>query len=254
MTWRLPRSGWMILTAILITVAGAAIYLWQLHRLTQPIIDDVASMKGQTIVNYVGPSRLADWLDEHDKRRILQWFKLNLVGLDVNNPAVDDAWLLRLRPCSRLRSLGLQNCPITDTGVRSMLSLPELLALDLDETQTTDAGLESLKSLKHLRSISLSKTPITDQGMHSLASYPALQSLELLDTQVTDKGVAALKSSRNLARLELSGPHITDACLPDLAAIPTLKKVDLYGPTFTPAGIERLQKLRPDMQVNEVHP
>jgi hypothetical protein len=78
-----------------------------------------------------------------------------------------DAELKALAGLTRLRSLDLFDCKLTDAGLKGLTGLKNLLALNLSHTPVTDVGLKHLTGLKELRSLNINSTKVTDAGLKS---------------------------------------------------------------------------------------
>jgi uncharacterized membrane protein len=74
---------------------------------------------------------------------------------------------------------------------------------ELARTKVTDAGLKTLATFPNLRAVDLAHTAVTSAGVPILARLGRLESLNLTATVVDDAGVAALRRKRTLKRLYL---------------------------------------------------
>ena len=75
----------------------------------------------------------------------------------------------------------------------------------------TDAGLGSLKSIPNLLDLNLAGTKITDAGLKQVGTITSLERLNLNNTKVTDAGLGSLKGLKNLTYLNLYGAEgVTD--------------------------------------------
>ena len=124
-----------------------------------------------------------------------------------------------------VRSVYLDNTPVTDAGLEHLRGLRQLQVLDLDNTQVTDAGLEHLRGLTQLRWLYLDNIGVTDAGVKQLRGLTQLERLSLDDTQVTDAGLVHLRGLTKLEWLDVSNTKVTDA------------------------GVAKLQKALPNVQI-----
>jgi Leucine-rich repeat (LRR) protein len=94
-----------------------------------------------------------------------------LTSLSLENNPVDDAGVETLVRNKQLTDLNLSGTRITDNAFSVIAkNLPDLQKLNVRKTQLTDAGLEALKPLKHLREVRAAGTQITKAGKNSLKS------------------------------------------------------------------------------------
>ncbi len=94
-------------------------------------------------------------------------------------PGMKDQDLSRFRGMANLRTLILNDAPITDAGLKEINTLSGLTSLSLTNTEVTDAGLASLKNLTGLEELRLDRLSITDAGLVHLKAFPNLQVLTL---------------------------------------------------------------------------
>jgi Leucine-rich repeat (LRR) protein len=102
----------------------------------------------------------------------------HLEELYLDRTAVTDVGLRHLSAI-KVRHLSLADTRITDEGLETLASMPQLEVLNISGTQITDAGLRRLQEVKSLKEVYLTLTPVTDTGMDALLS--ALPSLVIKD-------------------------------------------------------------------------
>ena len=80
-----------------------------------------------------------------------------IVGINLGNTPVTDAWLDRLKGLATLRSLDLSGTNVTDAGIERLkgLGLTNLEKLLLYSMGVTDAGLAHLKGFRKLRNLNI---------------------------------------------------------------------------------------------------
>ena len=110
----------------------------------------------------------------------------------------------------KVRSVGLSDTQVTDTGLAQVGELTSLKGVSLGGTQVTDAGLVHLKGLIKLEWLDLNGTQITDDGLVHLKTLSGLKALGLARTRVTDAGLLHLKELAKLGSLELGVTQVTD--------------------------------------------
>jgi hypothetical protein len=102
----------------------------------------------------------------------------NLKELYLNDSAIGDEAMARVRTLTRLEVLAVHGCTaITDAGVAHLAGLRRLKGLALSQTQITDAGLRCLKGLKGLHDLDITGTHVTNAGVGELQL--ALPKLEI---------------------------------------------------------------------------
>jgi hypothetical protein len=124
--------------------------------------------------------------------------------LDLNQSAVTDADLSKLRHLEGINGVTLASTRITDAGLVSLASVEGLVLLKLDNTPITDTGLQHLKSCKTLRYLRLVNTRVTNDGLTNLKGCESLGVLDVSGTRVSAAGMADLKKA--LPHLKIIGP------------------------------------------------
>jgi hypothetical protein len=80
----------------------------------------------------------------------------------------------------KLKWLKLDQCTISDEGLKSLAPLTNLEYLHIGSTQVTDAGLENLTGLKNLKQLVLTfLTGVSSSGVEKLqAALPKIEEIE----------------------------------------------------------------------------
>ena len=91
-------------------------------------------------------------------------------------------------------TLNLEMSNVTDSGIKNLPTLPNLICIDLDGTKITDDSLKSIGKYKSLKEIWIEQTQITDLGMSYLTDLKNLEFISILDTNITEKGVKLLQT------------------------------------------------------------
>lgn len=119
------------------------------------------------------------------------------VDLSVIAPPIGDADLAlleKLRPT--IAWLNLSRTAITDAGLASLKSLPELERLRLEWTAIGDSGLDFAATCAKLGTLNLVGTKATDAGLAKLVPCKSLRKLYVWKTGVTPEGIAKFKAAR----------------------------------------------------------
>jgi hypothetical protein len=186
-----------------------------------------------------------------------------LRDLDLSNTGVTDASLKYVGQLGDLEYLSLANetylsgetIPgkpqnrITDTGLREVRGLTELVRVQLGGTDITDEGLKYLTGMRRLRCIYLEGTKIEGTGFARLRSLTDLVIVELNGCQISSDGYAELLKMPNLICVGLNNSGTTDADLDQLSALPSLNLVRLAGDKVSEAAVERFSAIHPNCKI-----
>jgi WD40 repeat protein len=191
----------------------------------------------------------------------------NVVAMEFTQNArkLTDEDVRRLQSFSRLRAVDLRSTAITDSGLKQLESLSDLVELTVDWTKVSPAAitrlakdragfqllslsgvpfkdndLAELKNLTELRFLGLRGSMVTDSGLARLKSFPRLRVLSLMSTAVGDAGLAHLERFTELEDLDLDRTMITDAGLPHLKYLVKLRRLQMAHTAVTDAGLEPL--------------
>lgn len=158
-----------------------------------------------------------------------------------------------LKTISQLKSLEvLRICiqsHITESGMASLPSLPNLRGLDLNTMTVPTGSMESVAKIKKLSSMSLYNAKnVTVADIARLIPLQRIHFLDLTGTGLDNSVIPHLVKLKNLDHLRLGKLNLTDENLELLATLPRLHTVWLaHNPRITDAGLEKLsrcQKLR----------
>ncbi|WP_146118575.1 leucine-rich repeat domain-containing protein [Blastopirellula marina] len=179
-----------------------------------------------------------------------------LQRIEIDGATVSDAGLRQVAKVSTLRSIRLSQLPqVSDQGITTLCTLPQLEALFLTSLPLTDRCLPAIARLKRLQRLAIrdasSMPQITDQGVAHLAALRQLESLELTPCPLHDDSLATIGSLRNLRRVDLAGSQITDAGLRHLRELDSLHSLDIAQTNVTDAGLSSLAAI-PSLEFLEV--
>lgn len=137
--------------------------------------------------------------------------KLALIQLDDSQ--VTAAMLGTLREMGMLHTL-----PQAASAVRDVrpASDDEIVRLELYHIPLTDAGLKELVSLKNLADLRLQCARVTEAGLRELARLPKLTTLFLLQIKLTDAMLKEVAKIKSLTTLGLYESKYSPAALVDL--------------------------------------
>jgi uncharacterized membrane protein len=108
-----------------------------------------------------------------------------------------DAWEALLAAGEEVVELDLQDAAVDDAAVAELGKLPGLNRLRLSRNQLTDRGVAALAGLPRLEHLNLyGNAGVTDASMDVLAGLSSLRQLYVWQTGVTDEGIARLRQRR----------------------------------------------------------
>ena len=91
--------------------------------------------------------------------------------------------------------LDLSKTKITNSGMKYIKSMSNLVRLNLNSTEIDDKGIKYLEDLKYLTYLNLYGTKVTDRSIKSISKIKNLEAVYLWNTKVTAKGSGSLKRS-----------------------------------------------------------
>jgi hypothetical protein len=157
-------------------------------------------------------------------RRIC-WYSLAVVVLSVVGVLAPSLWRhehqtvitqierlggrVSLNNDDHVEEVYLVESEITDSGLKQLSELTNLVVLNLDKTQISDDGLRHLSGVTKLWHLDLGNTQITNEGLRHMEGMK-LVFLHLDDTLVTDEGLQHLIGMKNLRSLYLNGTQVAD--------------------------------------------
>lgn len=191
-----------------------------------------------------------------------------LTSLELGKVELNDEGLGFLKAMTRLETLEMRECAISDTEFEAVKDLKYLTAVTLDVargftgkglaalgnsrklkylslrfTGTTDAGLENLKGFDELATLVLMSTPVTDEGLDALKTMTRMKNLFLDHTKISDAGMAKLAGLTRMEHLSLNHTQVGDAGLAHLAKMNDLWTLRVGSTKITKAGVEKLRAL-----------
>jgi hypothetical protein len=160
---------------------------------------------------------------------------------------LDDAAMENLAPFTKLETLVLWSCPITNAGFRRLASFPglsKLTYLKLVGSSVTDDGLADLARFPELDYLSLEEnSAITDATAGHVRKLPKLRELRFVGTNLTDTGLAEFRNLP-LAVLYIDDDvRVTDAGMPHVGTLVGLSRLHLHGTRVSDAGLVHVKNL-----------
>ena len=93
-----------------------------------------------------------------------------------------------------------RNKEVGDNGLERLKGCTNLIFLQLDQTRVTNKGLAIFEGCTGLHYLALDRTAVTDLGLANFKDCKDLTYLGLYGTEVSDKGLGYFKDCSNLAR------------------------------------------------------
>jgi hypothetical protein len=137
-----------------------------------------------------------------------------VTSLFLKGNQINDGALARLESLGHLDLLSIDQCPITDDGVREIAKVRTLTHLNLfgcdGITDTSFTYLGTMRSLEML-DIAAFAPKITGRNIQSLSALPNLGTLNLVDcSEISDDAVQPLTSLTHLDTLDIRGTSISE--------------------------------------------
>lgn len=104
--------------------------------------------------------------------------------------------------------IDIREKPISgDQVLQSLQNIVGVRSLNLDNSPVTDAALQALGPMPELKDLSLTRTLITDDALSMIVKqFPGLEVLRLDRTVITDKSLSELSKLTSLPQLSLVSP------------------------------------------------
>ncbi len=136
---------------------------------------------------------------------------------------------------------------------------PSIHHFGMEQSTFGPAGSRELLQIPNLREVMLCGMAVSTDELQSILDHPSVRGLALVYSRVPPEVLPKIAANPRLERLVLSGPGIAsappaalDEFLGQLAKSPTLKALWISSPPFSTGAVQRLRKLRPDLQVEQV--
>lgn len=205
------------------------------------------------LLSVVAVAGYLGYREEHIERDVVAYLRLK----DARAKVVDDyvpGWqyyFARLLRGRRIHGIFLHGDGIDDASVDQLLRLDALQWLSLDDCAVTDAGMKKIARSHTIRSLALSNcNNISDDSLVYVEGLTELESLDVACNRVTARNVNCLATLRKLGTLSLFGSNITDEAIASLATLKQLDNtLDIRGTGISEEGAKRLQRELPNVLV-----
>ena len=166
-----------------------------------------------------------------------------LTRVNWYNASCTDDSLRRLSEITSLRSLTLQNCPVTDAGL-AQLNLPRLQILELRHVSATGTCFAATEKWRNLQFLTVDGVPLAPSAVQALSALPWLRSISLWNVKLTDEIAASIAALPALEHLTIGQSGLTDSHIALIAAQPKPRLLTLRfsdEPGVTDAGVEHIK-------------
>ncbi|MCA9046113.1 MAG: hypothetical protein KDA69_17425, partial [Planctomycetaceae bacterium] len=163
---------------------------------------------------------IGGWRSPEEQELTNEWYRRGFsIRIDDGNRIVDvyttltsdidarDADAEELVKHQYVRRVNFVGAEITDSGLKSIATLPRMESLTLGERITND-GVKHLSEHPQLKRVDLFGTQVTDDGLVYLYSIPHLKQVRLNEKQFSKEAIQELKSA--VPGLELVDPNILE--------------------------------------------
>lgn len=157
----------------------------------------------------------------------------DLVEVNLSLVPITDDGLKTLVNNKNIEILDLTGVELKDLS--PLAQLTKLKSLDLQHCFVTDEKLSFLENLNSIETLILGSTEITDKGVETLARLPRLKSLSLPHCRITDAAVPALINCESLVEIQLAY-QIGNSFDPDESYI-------------SKQGLEKLKSAKPHLDI-----
>lgn len=107
-------------------------------------------------------------------------------------------------------ALELRGLPLSDAGLKSLLTKVKLIGLDVSGSKISDRGLLAIPSQRScLRMLDLSFTRVSTSGLKPISTLEELRHLSLIECRVTDDGVEVLARLSRVREIYLSKTDVS---------------------------------------------
>ena len=157
----------------------------------------------------------------------------DLVEVNLSLVPITDDGLKTLVKNKNIEILDLTGVELKDLS--PLAKLTKLKSLDLQHCFVTDEKLSFLEDLSSIEALYLGSTEITDKGVETLARLPRLKSLSLPHCRITDAAVPALIKCESLVEIQL--------------AYQIGKSFDPSPSYISKQGLEKLKSAKPHLDI-----
>jgi hypothetical protein len=131
--------------------------------------------------------------------------KPGLKYVDLHTNQIDDSIVHTAAELPLLESLNLGYVKtITGAGFDALAGRPQFVSLTVNDCALTESGLRAIGKITGLKSLNLQGLKMTGAGLEPLSGLSRLEVLYIKNTDITVNHLASLRNAANLRRMEVS--------------------------------------------------
>ncbi len=137
---RLPRTGTLVLIAVVVLIGGGALMVWWPYHQNQTAMAEVERLGGRAKTEIIRPAWIPKTVDigHLDVFQRVTWVNLSV---ELIGTPIGDTNLKPLQGLSEIRDIDLTRSLVSDTGVGYLRESVNLEVLNLNSTQVGDTRL-----------------------------------------------------------------------------------------------------------------
>lgn len=218
-------------------------------RLTEFDLNDFSKIEGTAGLDEIRELKFAGAVDTSlvHLSRFTKVTSLTLDGCVVSN-AVGAV----IKDLPDLQVLGLNYTSVNDQVILAIASKPGLVELRLAKTGITDAGLNELEKLHNLEILDITGTQITGAGFERFRDHRKLRELRASECRMLQSEAFKFLTGSPLEVLELNATGIADPAMVFISKMKRLKKLTIGDCAISDEGIKKLVGLK-DLEYIDVH-
>lgn len=258
MTTEPPKRRWFqfrlrtLLIIVLVLSLPLSWFAWKMEkaRRQRTTIIEIESLGGRVIYDWQADLHHWDAMQRPDhswQRRLFgDDFCDQAYSATLRGPEFFDSRLDLLKGLDGLKWVIVRDARVMGSGLASLRGIACLEGVSVDNCPLTDDGLKHLQECSDLECVCLRKTEISGDGLKYLAGLTSLRRLWLDDCRITDAGLRHLEPLFCLEELWLDNTLISDDGLTYVKGLPNLKYLKIRNTKVTPEGVEHLREVLPE--------
>ena len=166
----------------------------------------------------------------------------DLESIGILLPNMTNKGMASIATLPNLRNLSIFNSPIDGRGLVHLRALKgQLEVLQLEGTAVGDEDLVHIRDFNMLRVLRLNGTAVTGKGLRHISGLPNLESLFMRDLDLSDEAFAHLSRMQTLQRLSLNDSTVTTDNLLTLLESRSVIRIYVSPAEFTENEVKSIQ-------------
>lgn len=162
-----------------------------------------------------------------------------------------------LAQSTTLKELNISNNNLDDKNCAPLAKNKSILKLNINgNSNISDTGIKAIAGMKQLMSLSAQSISAKEKGFYALAKLPALKSLNIAHTKPTDNGFKYLACSQSIETLNICNTGLSNKHLPSFISNESLRDLDASYNKISSKGAKMIHYLsrikRLDLDKNEI--